>query len=133
MLTQIRCHLIVVYESGRNHLNDEKTFAADIKDKYKVLKNNGILTHYEVYGEIDFENNLLKNISEFPLSFLDIIIHVVETVLNESKNPKDFGNLVESCLTNELDENSMDVSDNQKERLRKICSKCCMDYISKED
>lgn len=73
LLTKIRCYLIVVYESGRNHINDEKTFAADIKDKYKVLKNNGILTDFKVYDEIDFRNFLLRDISEFPISFLDII------------------------------------------------------------
>ena len=130
LLTQIKCHLIVVYESGRNHLNDEKTFAADIKDKYKVLKNNGIITDFKVYDELDFKNNLLKDMTLFPISFLDIIISVVENTLNESQNPWDFGGLVVNNLDEELNAANIRITENQKEKLRKVCSKCCMDYIT---
>ena len=69
LLTKIRRHLIVVYKSGKNHINDEKTIAADIKDKYRVLKNNGILTDYKVYDETDFKKRLLRDIIARNLRF----------------------------------------------------------------
>ena len=130
LLTQIKCHLIVVYESGKNYLNDEKTFVADIKDKYKVLKNNGVIYDFKIYDEIDFKNNLLKDIEEFPISFLDIIVSVVENVLNETYNPTKFGKIINNCLEFEFQSKNITLNENQKEMLRKICSKCCMEYIS---
>ena len=130
ILTKIRCHLIVVYESGRNHINDEKTFAADIKDKYKVLKNNGIVNDFKVYDEITFENNLLKDIKEFPISFLDIIIPVVENVLKQTEDKSKFGELLNYYLKSELNKKNVHITDKQKERLRRVTSKCCMGYIN---
>lgn len=130
LLSKIRCHLIVVYESGRNHINNEKTFAADIKDKFKVLKNNGIITDFKVYEEVYFETNLLRDIKEFPISFLDIIIRVVENVLGVSDDKREFGKLVNVNLEKELIKNDVNITDTQKERLRKVCSHCCMDFIN---
>lgn len=126
----LKFHLIVVYQSGRNHINDEKTFAADIKDKYKVLKNNGIIADFKVYDEVEFERNLLKNMVDFPFSFLDIIVNVVVKVLDQSTNRQDFGNLIDINLKKEIDNNDVVINQNQMEKLRKACSKCCMDYIN---
>ncbi len=130
---KIRCHLIVVYKSGENYINDEKTFASDIRDKYKVLKNNGVLNDYKVYDELDFKDNLLKDIEEFPFSFLDIIIPVSENVLNETKNPSKFGSLIKEKLDVNLSKIDLSINDSQKEMLRRVISQCCMDYINNRD
>ena len=133
ILTKIRCHLIVVYKSGINHINDEKTFAADLKDKYRVLKNNGVITDFKVYDEIDFKNNLLNDIIEFPFSFLDVIINVVDNTLKCSKDPSEFGFLIEKNLSYELNFSNISISIDQQSMLKRVISKCCMDAISSEN
>lgn len=129
ILTHINCHIIIVYKSGKNYINDAKTFAEDIKDKYRVLQNNNIITGFRVYDEVDFEENLLQDISEFPISFLDIIIPTIENVIQESQNPKEFGNLINMSLYNILNESNIEVNEDQKEKIRKIVSKCCMEHV----
>lgn len=130
LFEKIRCHLIIVYQSGINHFNDEKTFVASLRDKYNVLKNNGIVFDFKVYDEVEFGKNLLNDIQEFPIDFLYIVLFVTEDVLNKSRDPHDFGNLINIVLKDYVEENEINIDDNQKERLRRIISKCCMNYIN---
>ena len=130
LLRKIRCHLIVVYKSSKSYINDEKTVAADIRDKYRVLTNNNIISDFKVYNERDFENNLLNDIKKFPFSFLEIIINVSDKTLNKTKNPSEFGDIIEMELKKYLNRNNIVICDYSKEMLRRVISKCCMEYIS---
>lgn len=130
LLTKIRCHLIVVYKSSKNYINDEKTVAADIRDKYRVLNNNKIITDFKVYDERDFENNLLNDMRRFPFSFLEIIINVSDKTLNKTKNPSEFGGIIEIELKKYLKRHNIVICDYSIDMLRRVISKCCMDYIN---
>lgn len=130
ILEKIRCHLIVVYKSGKNHINDQKTFVPSLEDKYNVLKNNGILHDFKIYDEIDFENNLLKDIQEFPMEFLNIIIPTSEAVLAETQSPQEFGNLIDTHINKNIEKLDMNLDLKQKKMLKRTVSKCCMDYIN---
>ena len=129
LLKKIRCHLIVVYKSGKNHINDEKTTAADIRDKYRVLKNNNLITSFQVYDERDFKDNLLNDIRKFPFSFLEVIINVSDSTLNKTNIPSEFGEIIGVELKKYLNKNNIVICDYSKEILRRVISKCCMDYI----
>lgn len=111
----INCNVQIIYPKARNEANSNLTTNSEVKDKYSLYVNRNLFK-YKIYSVEDYKENFIPKIDLFPISFLDIIIDIVEEIMENNLSIND----VTDILTNYTNEHELKINDKQKKKLIKI-------------
>ena len=120
------CYIYVVHAGGTNPSNSQLT-SNDIKDKYGLYKNNGLICDYMVLSKSGFNRYMSPKMEKFPIHFLNNILKVINEFKDKSNTPN-FKDLVINRLNEELLKESLDIPNKHKYRLFEVICKYCNVY-----
>lgn len=119
-----KCYVYVVYVGdGKNPANSQLT-TKDIKNKYSLFKNNGLIYYYDVLTKKAFNEDMIPKIERFPIHFLNNILDIIHD-FEGTENSSNFKNEIVKRLDDELLNESLNISNNQKRRLVEVICKYC--------
>lgn len=106
---------IVSPNNAKNQSNSHLTTKDEIKDKYSLYVNRKLF-EYETFNDEEYKENFIPKIDLFPISFLDIIVSVVDKIKANNLPSSE----ISKILINHISEKQLNVTDKQKEKLKRI-------------
>ncbi|SDA67537.1 hypothetical protein [Methanobrevibacter millerae] len=111
----IKCKIhIISSDSSKNKSNSHLTSKKEVKDKYSLYVNRKFF-EYQTFNVEDYKENFIPKIDLFPISFIDIIISIVDQINENNLSMDDTSNI----LNNYLSKNKIKIKEQQKVKLIK--------------
>lgn len=91
----------------------------EIRNKYSLYQNTGLITDYNIIGTKNFMNNFIPKLNLIPLTFLNNIIKIIDE-LKPYQNYENIDELIDDKLDYELKNEKIIINEKHKKRLHRI-------------